>query len=99
MLSTVIKTEATTSTTNQSTSTHNTHIFVLKLHDGRFIVGQAANVARRIASINSGLNPMLPKALLVKEIVGVKPITEERNYVSTVRRFCDQYGTDAVVAV
>ena len=98
MLSTVNKTEATTTTTS-STSTHNTHIFVLKLHDGRFIVGQAANVARRIASINSGLNPMLPKALLVKEIVGVKPITEERNYVSTVRRFCDQYGTDAVVAV
>ena len=99
MLNLARKTEFQAVTISSTAANHNTHIFVLRLADGRFAIGQAANVARRIASINSGLNPLLPKALQVKEIVGVKGITAERNYVSTVRIFCDRYGTDLVLAV
>jgi hypothetical protein len=71
----------------------------LRLHDGRLAIGQASNVGRRIASINSGLHPSLPKSHMVKEVLGVKPITESRTYVSTVRHFCDTVGADNVVAV
>ena len=92
--------------TTQSTTTNesirkqqNTHIFILRLHDGRLAIGQASNVGRRIASINSGLHPSLPKSLMVKEVLGVKPITEARTYASTVRHFCDIVGADNVVAV
>jgi predicted GIY-YIG superfamily endonuclease len=90
-------------TSNTTTDTirkqDNKFIFILRLYDGRLAIGQAANVARRIASINSGIHPSLPKSLMVKEIVGIKPITEERTYVSTVHRFCERLGSDAVVAV
>ena len=92
--------------TTQSTTTNesirkqqNTHIFILRLHDGRLAIGQASNVGRRTASINSGLHPSLPKSLMVKEVLGVKPITQTRTYVSTVRHFCDTVGADNVVAV
>ena len=87
-------------TTNESIrKQQNTHIFILRLHDGRLAIGQASNVGRRIASINSGLHPSLPKSLMVKEVLGVKPITEARTYVSTVRHFCVTVGADNVVAV
>lgn len=92
--------------TTQSTTTNesirkqqNTHIFILRLHDGRLAIGQASNVGRRTASINSGLHPSLPKSLMVKEVLGVKPITEARTYAATVRHFCDTVGADNVVAV
>ena len=88
-----------TTTTDTIRKQENKFIFILRLTDGRLAIGQAANVARRIASINSGLHPSITRSRLVKEIVGVKPITKERTYTSTVHRFCEQYGDDAVVAV
>ena len=55
----------------------NTHIFILRLYDGRLAIGQASNVGRRIASINSGLHPSLPKSLMVKEVLGEAWLTNE----------------------
>jgi len=74
-------------------------IFVAQLHDGRIIVGSATNAATRIAAINSGYNSAIPKALQVNRIIGVKPVTAERTLPSVVKRFCDKYGTDKVLAL
>ena len=74
-------------------------IFVLQIHDGRFLIGQATNPCKRIAALNSGCHPNLRKALQVKHVLAVKPMTENRNLCSTVYRFCEEYGPDSVLAV
>ena len=74
-------------------------IFVLQLHNGKFVIGQGTNCAMRIASINSGLNPLIPDSLQVNRIVGVKDATEERTFAGVVKKFCEQYGENNVIAV
>ena len=85
--------------TAQQPRQKSTFVFVLELHDGRFVIGQAANACRRISAFNSGLTPGFPKPLMVKRIVGVKDRTEDRCIISTYKRFADQYGADNVIAV
>ena len=75
------------------------YIVVVQLVDGRIAITQAANASLAICSLNSGLNPALPKAHLVKSIVGVKPSNEERTYIGTVSYFCNKVGEDKVLAL
>ena len=75
------------------------YIFVLHLVDGRFVVGQGNNPSRRISSINSGMNPAIPKCLQIFKIVGIKPQEGERTFASVVKQFCEEYGQDNVIAV
>ena len=74
------------------------YIFVLQLHDGRFVVGHCNNACRRIASINSGCNPAV-KALSVNRVLGIKEQNEDRTLASVVSRFCDTYGASRVIAI
>ncbi len=83
----------------QNYSTKTQYIFVLQLHDGRIVIGQAANAAKRIAAINSGIHPFVKNTLMVNRIVGVKPVTKERNLISVVNTYCDRYGSNRVVVV
>ena len=95
------KVTASNSTTNtQVTKNYKpNYIFVLHLVDGRFVVGQGNNPSKRIASINSGMNPAITKSLQVYKIVGVKEQCEERTFAGVVKQFCEEYGQDNVIAV
>ena len=73
-------------------------IFVLQLHDGRYVIGHTNNAGRRIADINSGCNAAV-KSLSVNRIVGIKDQTSERTLASVVSKFCDKYGEDQVITV
>ena len=102
MFTTTLETTTASTTTRQYSAQpkqKQTFVFVLELHDGRFVIGQAANACRRISAFNSGLTPGFPKPLMVKRIVGVKDRTEDRCIISTYKRFADQYGADNVIAV
>ena len=74
-------------------------VFVVQLHSGKFVIGQANNPAKRIAAINSGLNPLVKGSLQINNIVGIKEQTEERSLISTVNKFVDTYGIDNVITV
>ena len=75
------------------------YIFVIQLHDGRFVVGQCSNPSRRIASINSGINQAVKGTLQVNRIIGIREQNEIRTFAGVVKTFCDQYGADKVIAV
>ena len=75
------------------------YVFVLHLIDGRFVVGQSDKPAKRISSINSGMNPAIPKCLQIFKIVGIKPQEGERTFASVVNQFCNEYGENNVIAV
>ena len=75
------------------------YVFVIQLVDGRFVVGQGNNPAKRIASINSGHNPAIQGCLKVHGIIGVKEQNAERSFASVVSKFCESYGAENVIAV
>lgn len=75
------------------------YIFVLQLHDGRIVVGQANNAGKRICSINSGYNAAIPQPLQVNRIIGVKEQNETRTFAGVVAKLCERYGQDKVIAV
>ena len=75
------------------------YIFVIQLHDGRFVIGQCSNPSRRIASINSGINPAVKGTLQVNRIIGIKEQNDERTFAGVVKTFCQNYGEDKVIAV
>ena len=93
------------STQQQSTAVSPTktyrpdYVFVVQLHNGKFVIGQANNPAKRIAAINSGLNPLVKGSLQINNIVGIKEQTEERSLISTVNKFVDAYGIDNCITV
>jgi hypothetical protein len=80
-------------------ATQDQYIFVLQLHDGRYVIGQAANPCKRIAAINSGHNRAIPKSLQVNRVIGIKPIDEHRNLPGVVNIWADKVGVERVVAV
>jgi hypothetical protein len=84
---------------DRKTNYRPSHIFVIQLLDGRYVIGQANNACKRIAAINSGLNPHIKKTLQVSRIIGIKPQDESRTFVGTVNHFINKYGTDNVLAV
>ena len=87
-----------TTTTNKTYTSRPDYIFVLQTYDGRIVVGQANNAAKRIAYINSGFNPALP-AMSIHSIIGVKEQNEERTYVGVVNKMIKRYGEHRVIAV
>jgi predicted GIY-YIG superfamily endonuclease len=88
-----------TSPTKHKNTYQPAFIFVLKQYDGTYVIGQANNASKRIAAINSGMNPAVPEAMTIDKIVGIKEQTDERNLVSVVRYFCKKYGDDKVICV
>ena len=73
-------------------------IFVLQLHSGEYVVGQANNAARRIAMINGGANQAV-KANSVNRIVGIKEQNDERTFIGVVNTFCQRKGEKNVITV
>ena len=74
-------------------------IYALQLVDGRYAIGQAKNAAKAIASVNSGDCKLIPKALQVRRIIGVKEVNETRSLPSVVSQFCRDFGEDKVVCI
>ena len=74
------------------------YIFVLQLHSGEYVVGQANNAARRIANINSGANQAV-KPNSVNRIVGIKPQDQDRTFIGVVNSFCERKGEQNVITV
>ena len=75
------------------------YIFVAQLHDGRIVVGQANNPAKRLCALNSGYNKAIPKSLQINRILGVKTQNESRTFAGVVAKMCNRYGKDNVIAV
>jgi hypothetical protein len=92
-------TQATQQTTTTSKTYRPEYIFVVQLHDGTICVGQASNPSKRIAALNSGFSPAVPKPLMVNNIIGIKEQNEDRTYVSVVNKFIDKYGENRVLAI
>ena len=90
---------ATTNIDEATSKKHDRAVFVLQLHDGRIVVGSAMNPAKRIAAINSGHCPGIAKALQVNRVVGIKPMTEDRNPITVFKQFEAKYGQGRVMAV
>ena len=74
-------------------------IFVAQLITGAYIVGQATNPSRRLAAINSGYNKAIPDCLQIYRIVGVQPETEDRTLISVVKKLCDRFGDERIIAL
>ncbi len=85
--------------TTQKTNYKCDYIFVAQLHDGRIVVGQANNPAKRLCALNSGYNKAIPKSLQINRIIGVKEQTEQRTFAGVVNKMCERYGEDKVIAV
>ena len=75
------------------------YIFALMLVDGRIVIGQASNVAKRVCAINAGSNRAIPEPLQVYKLLGVREQNEQRTLCSVVKHFCDKYGANKVIAV
>ena len=95
---------ATTTRTTEVKATSNKdyrcdYIFVLQLHSGQIVVGQANNPSKRICSINSGYNKSIPRSLQVNRVIGVKEQGETRTFAGVVAKMCNTYGKDNVIAV
>lgn len=94
-------------TTTASTREKNTqvkdyrkpYIFALLLVDGRIVVGQASNVAKRVCAINAGSNRAIPQPSQVYRLIAVKDQNQQRTLCSVVKHFCDKYGSNKVIAV
>lgn len=91
-------TSAFISSQKRSTHTPNLKVFVVQLHDGRIVVGTAANPSQAITALNSGIHKGF-KELCVNNIIGIKPVTDERNAVTVFKRMAEHYGFERVVAV
>ena len=100
MHSVSIPQHSTTPTTSKATKSYRPDfVFVVQLHSGQFVIGQAANPAKRIAAINSGLNPLVKGSLQINNIVGIKEQNEDRSLISTVKLYVDKYGVSNVITV
>ena len=82
-----------------SKSTKKRHIFVCQLHDGRYVIGTSTHPTQRIAALNSGANPAVPKTLQINRLIGIKPVTEDRNMITTAKRYINKYGADRVICI
>ena len=74
-------------------------IFVVQLHDNRFVVGQSHNSPRRIANLNGGMCSAVPQTLCVKRIVGIKEVNERRTLPGVVAKLCRDFGEENVICI
>ena len=86
-------------TTQSNVQVKERFVFVVQLHDGRFVIGSATNPCRRITAINSGMNKAVPKTLQVNRIIGIRPMNADRTVISVFRKFEQQFGEGRVIAV
>ena len=97
--------QSTVSTINQTTqqSKQNKYVadfvFVIQLHDGRYVIGASNNPVRKIASLNTGFYKAVPKSLQVNRVVGIKDATAERTLMSVTKTFCERFGDDKVIVI
>ena len=96
----------TTATVQNQSTTQNSnnkytadYLFVVQLHNGKFVIGASNNPGKTIASLNTGYYNAVPKALQVNRIIGIKDQTEERNLMKVVSTFCDKYTADNVIVI
>ena len=75
------------------------YLFVVQLHDGRYVIGASNNPGKTIASLNTGYYNAVPKSLQVNRIIGIKDQTEERRLMTVVSKFCSKYGDDNVIVI
>ncbi len=94
-----VQASTTTNTSKQSTKFVADYVYVVQLHDGRFVIGAANNPCKRIAELNTGWYDAVPKSLQVNNIVGIKEQNEERTLMSVTSKFCDRYGVDNVITI
>ena len=88
------------STTHEVKTAQKTNwVFVLQLINGQIVIGTASNPCRRIAAINSGLNPAVKQSLMVHKIIGIKEVNSERNAVSVYKHFASKVGKSKVLVV
>ena len=83
----------------KKTQVKNVYVFVLQLHNGQLVIGQASNPCRRIAAINSGMNKAIKESLQINKIIGVKEITSTRNLMTVVKKFCDRCGSERIITI
>jgi hypothetical protein len=88
--------ESQTTYTQDSTSTKPLFVYVIQLHSGQYVIGQASNAARKIALINSGLSTHVQGSLQVNRIIAVKEVTPDRTLPIVVANFCKRFGNDRV---
>ena len=94
----LLSTKSTTQPVELKSKKQAKFVFVVMLHNGTFVVGQATNPSVRIAALNSGHNKNV-KALSINRVIGIKEIDEDRNLPSVVKSFCDNYGENRVLCV
>jgi hypothetical protein len=75
------------------------YIYALLLVDGRIVVGQHHNPAKKVQRINSGYCKQIPGALQVSRIIGIKEVNETRNLCSVVNQFCKDFGEERVLCL
>ena len=74
-------------------------VFVIQLHNGKFVIGSSNNPVKKIAAINTGFYRAVPKTLQVNRVIGIKEQNEERSLMSVTKKFCDKYGEDNVIVI
>ena len=74
-------------------------VFVIQLHNGKFVIGSSNNPVKKIAAINTGFYRAVPKSLQVNRVIGIKEQNEERSLMSVTKKFCDKYGEDNVIVI
>ena len=99
MQSLISKTESNPSTKDAPTKHKEQFIYAVELYDSRIAIGQTDNFSRDVARLNSGYYKDVPKALQVRQVIGIKDVTANRSLPSVVNQFCKQFGENRIVCV
>ena len=75
------------------------YLFVVQLHNGKFVIGASDNPGKTIACLNTGYYNAVPRSLQVNRIIGIKDQNEERRLMTVVSKFCSKYGDDNVIVI
>ena len=74
-------------------------VWVVQLHDGRFVIGADNKPGKVIANLNTGFYSAIPKSLQVNKIIAIKDQNEQRRLMTVVAKFCSKYGEDNVIVI
>ena len=74
-------------------------VWVVQLHDGRFVIGADNKPGKVIANLNTGFYSAVPKSLQVNRIIAIKDQNEQRRLMTVVAKFCSKYGEDNVIVI
>lgn len=83
--------------TKDDTSDWDTYITTVQLKNGKIGVFKVKEAGKVVAACNSeGFSDVLPGGNNVAQIIGIKPVTEDRTLESVVKHFADQIGEENV---